>query len=619
MKLKLLRISFDNLSLQKKIFWYSVFISVLILSIVSFKVFPGYYEFHRNKTLRVAEILSLQVAEKLETYIQEVGELTKQPVYDLYYLSAIEQNIDIMGILSHSNRSGAKKSDEFMGYPIDNGYSSDSVFSYAEQRVLLALINKVMISKDDISSVFIYNKLGDRIYRTKSSQQVSSYDIVNEAWFNKCIELNGSVLVDAPKESSTGRTFTISRALRDYNYDVVGIMCIDTEISFLSKTLKNIINIAGESLMIFENNSRLICNVGEIGADGLGGLNLDEIESGKYVDVMLNNEKMLLYKIDLKNVDWQIVRLLPINILFEQERWNISELLIIFIGCIVLSIFISKLVAGAITKPLSALVATMNKIKDTEHMSVSFECDRNDEIGLLSASFNAMVKRMDYLVNTVQETRLKEKEAELTALWMQINPHFIYNTLETIRMNSVLNDDKSTSEMISMLGKMLRYNIKSNKTTIADEIDNISNYITLLNYRFSDRYQMHVDIEPDILHVSIAKLMFQPIVENSIVHGFEESQTKCIITIRSYYENSKIIIDIADNGMGMTSDALEDLLIKINTPKELSEKRGIGLRNINERLKLNYGESFGLRVYSEVNKGTLIKLTMPNGSALSHE
>jgi two-component system, sensor histidine kinase YesM len=224
-----------------------------------------------------------------------------------------------------------------------------------------------------------------------------------------------------------------------------------------------------------------------------------------------------------------------------------------------------------------------------------------------------MIGRVQNLLEEVKFTQARKKEAEQLALQNQINPHFIYNTLEMIRMTAEVNDDEEVSEMTYTLGKLLRYGINhSNQpVTVRDEIEHLHNYIALQNMRFSNKYKLIIEIPEDIYAYSCLKLMVQPIVENTIYHAFKNRVGTGTITIKAEYSFDKLLFTLSDDGNGMDEQSLKLLRDHIAGTPLIESGRGIGLRNVNERIRLQYGESYGLSVFSKEELGTDVVLHLP--------
>ena len=222
-----------------------------------------------------------------------------------------------------------------------------------------------------------------------------------------------------------------------------------------------------------------------------------------------------------------------------------------------------------------------------------------------------MKNRISDLININYKNKIEQKELELRQLQNQINPHFIYNTLESIHMMAEINDDDETSIMAEYFGSIIRYsmNRKINTVKLREELNIIDNYIYLQKIRFDQLFTIENLITEDVMECEIIKMIIQPLIENSIYHGLSECSSNGKIIIQCQKINNELLLTISDNGIGITPEMLKDLNDYINDKN--NKFKGIALRNINRRLKLNYGEQYGLEIFSVLGKGTSMVLTLP--------
>ncbi|MBO5474126.1 MAG: histidine kinase [Lachnospiraceae bacterium] len=273
----------------------------------------------------------------------------------------------------------------------------------------------------------------------------------------------------------------------------------------------------------------------------------------------------------------------------------------------------------------------MHKASNQDYELIS-SFQGNDELSEAFADLQVMVQNIKEQEAKTYEAQIKEKELlisqremEFKMLASQINPHFLYNTLETIRMKAFTAGDKEAATAIKLLGKSMRYvldNTGTSFTTLGRELDHVDTYITIQQLRFGDRFQYVKRIEDGVgLHtLRILPLLLQPIVENAILHGLEDISQGGIITLSVYRkthgDSELLYIDVTDNGNGMTQETLQKLRLAIEE-HDMSRSKSIGLYNINQRIKLCYGETCRLHLYSEPHKGTTVRLMLPMEQVLS--
>ncbi|MBC7959918.1 MAG: sensor histidine kinase [Vallitaleaceae bacterium] len=272
-----------------------------------------------------------------------------------------------------------------------------------------------------------------------------------------------------------------------------------------------------------------------------------------------------------------------------------------------------------LTGRLAILVKTMKDVKEDD-LFVSFYNEDQDEIGELSRSFKNLIHRISTLINEVyiqkmsfQELELKQKETEFLALQSQINPHFLFNTIESIRMNALTNGDLGTSEILERFGKLLRrsFDWSSRFVTLSQEMLLVENYIMIQKFRYSDRFDYHLDIQSELLGIMIPKFIIQPIVENAIAHGLELKKSAGLLHITVFEQEGKLKIEVVDNGVGMTEERLMEVRQTIQSKDNTSSSSSIGLKNVCQRIRLIYGNEYGVELDSNPITGTKVVITLP--------
>ncbi len=286
---------------------------------------------------------------------------------------------------------------------------------------------------------------------------------------------------------------------------------------------------------------------------------------------------------------------------------------LIMIGCFVLMftliIIVSKRASMNISKPLKVLSARMKRVQEGDFEAPLPEKYYDDEIGELHDNFRLMLDRINELIKENYTKQLMIHETEYKALQAQINPHFLYNTLDSINWLAKVNKQKKISVMANALGTMMR-NIISKKEpmiTIKEELEIVNNYITIQKYRYEERLNFSLDIPEAYERGKIPKLSLQPIIENAIQHGLEEMINECRIVVTITEKGEDIEIAVSDNGPGIKAENLQG----IYRGEIRSKSSGIGLNNINERIKMMFGDEYGIDIESEFGTGTKVKILLP--------
>ncbi|WP_159884825.1 cache domain-containing sensor histidine kinase [Paenibacillus puerhi] len=264
------------------------------------------------------------------------------------------------------------------------------------------------------------------------------------------------------------------------------------------------------------------------------------------------------------------------------------------------------------TKPVRGLAAKMDRVRDLgvlSHISI----DRSDEIGRLARSYNAMMERIHTLLNETKEMEAKKKQFELNMLQSQIAPHFLYNTLACIsslaRQGRVDDVRETIKSLVALLS--FSFNKSSEYVTLAEELEGLQRYVQIQRVRYGDVFKLTIDVDQAALQGKLLKLTLQPVVENAIFHGLVPKKIKGHIHVRGRLAQGMLRLSICDDGLGMSPDMVQSLLIK---PKDVPSKysfTGMGMINVHERIRLHYGRPYGLKVRSLLGKGTLVRLLMP--------
>lgn len=312
---------------------------------------------------------------------------------------------------------------------------------------------------------------------------------------------------------------------------------------------------------------------------------------------------------------WTYLSITPYNEIFEQVIFIKQLVIAVFVAIFLLVILIGIRFSRSLTKPIDNLIGRMKLVEkgnfeEANLLTPDSAPKTMDEMGLLQRTFRLMVERINTLITENYSNRLIIKETEFRALQAQINPHFLYNTLESINWMAKVNRQTQISEMVEALGLLFRSSVSLKKPllTLAEEIQIVRSYITIQRIRFEERLSFTMDVPDKFMNASIPKLTLQPLLENAIQYALESMIGICEIRVVALEAGDEVQIIVEDNGPGMPEDTLD--LLKDGSLK--TRGNGIGLLNIDDRIRLSFGEGFGLRIQSEQGKGTRIIVRLPN-------
>ncbi|HHW31701.1 MAG TPA: sensor histidine kinase [Clostridiaceae bacterium] len=331
------------------------------------------------------------------------------------------------------------------------------------------------------------------------------------------------------------------------------------------------------------------------------------------IDIYRNSDKLVLAT-HLNKIGWSISLQIPNNIVFEELYRSITTTAIIIIIALVLVFIINYLVVDNFNKRIHGVVSAMERIKAGE-LNYRYEGKGTDEISQIGYNLNNMVDTLNSLVYNVSKAQLKAKEAQLYAIQRQINPHFLYNTLETIRMVALYNKDPQAARIAKSLADLFRYNLgkEGQIVSIEKELDYTLKYIDIQKVRYKEKFTLEIDIDPLVLNYSIPHMVLQPIIENAMFHGVEPSTNPTtVLRLIGRMEGQTIYIQIQDEGVGMNSETLQDIRKSLNSEYSIEEpSKHLGIVNVNERMKLFFNIDEPINIDSICGKGTTVTLRFP--------
>lgn len=319
------------------------------------------------------------------------------------------------------------------------------------------------------------------------------------------------------------------------------------------------------------------------------------------------------------------------SILYSEIEEN-SRRMQVYSALTILALFVFNAVvivyfSNGISRPIRSLAKRAERIASGDLNVSDVLVNTNDEVALLANSFNKMSNNIRKLIDEIVEKaniekKLKEeemknlkvtnmlKETELKVLQSQLNPHFLFNTLNTIARMAMLEDANTTLNLIESTSELLRYNlgkIKQGTVTLRDEIDNVKEYVFIQQIRFSDRITFNFDIDESLLDTHVPYLFLQPLVENAIIHGIEPKEGKGSLQIKVYSEDENVVIEVKDDGVGIPEEKMKYIY-------DDKESTSIGLCNVKKRMEYYYNDSNLLKVWSKPGEGTLVKVIIPKGT-----
>ena len=546
---------------------------------------------------------------------------TKNTIYEnsINYTSQIikQVNYDIDSYMDYMlNISSIIAANSDVSYYLYNTQQPEEELKEEKERIL-SQFKTIRNSRNDIYNIAVVADNGRSILNEGEDQFTEYIDVREQSWYQAALSTKNLIAISSSHvqnaiKSSYKWVITLSRPLVNYKTgENDGVFFIDLNYNAISSLCSNN-NIGGSGyIFILDENGNIIYHPQQqLMYGGLKTENIDEIMSSTK-DHFQSEEGDKLYTISKSDMTgWTVVGAAYTSELLKNNK-QAQMMYLLVAGVLLLGVIaISSIISREITKPIRQLRDSMSMVEEGRFDKANVPVTASNEVGSLSKSLNVMTERIHTLMEqNVYEQKQKRKN-ELKALQAQINPHFLYNTLDSIIWMSEAGRNDEVVLMTSALARLFRQSISNDKeqVTIAEEIEYVRSYLTIQKMRYKDKLEYSIDVSPEINHVMIIKFALQPLVENAIYHGLKYKETKGNLSIRGYVRGKKAYITIADDGVGMEEAALEHIF---DETKKEHKSNGVGVPNVQKRLKLYYGQEYGISYISRKGVGTVATVTVP--------
>lgn len=486
----------------------------------------------------------------------------------------------------------------------------------------------------EIAGIMVVNHKGE--YLSNEMYARTSRNLTEENWYQDAVKAKGIFkLVGHPvKRNVTSHAnykdeevVSFVRAVLDPETQAVqGVVLIDFKSRLIAEVVRDVrLGKSGYLIVMDDKGDALYAPKNSI---------VDQLDRER---ILTDNAGDFAGKVDGKPIQyiyqkssftgWATVGVFPM----QDRIQGINEINLYIVSFVflvsLLGIAASYYLSYSISRPIIQLSSFMHKVENG-NMSIRYNGKRRDEIGMLGNSFNQMLAQIKRLLRQVNEEQRLKREAELRSLQAHIQPHFLYNTLDTIQWLARKDGAYEATEVVESLSRLFRIGLSRGKEIIplADEFEHIRSYLMIQKTRYKDKLNYSIDIEPELMNLFVLKLILQPVVENAIYHGIKERRGPGFISIRAIAEEGMVVIRIEDDGNGMTEDKLSllrsqlDQVGKADYMQSMPQDRGeeesgplksYGLRNVQERIRLSYGEPYGISIDSQWKSGTVVTILHP--------
>ncbi|CAN7349482.1 sensor histidine kinase [Paenibacillus sp. LjRoot153] len=504
-------------------------------------------------------------------------------------------------------------------YPAASDYEKSQISRSVEDEM-----NKYTIYRNDINGMYFIDTHGT--YFSSANQLREKPNFTDFPWFQSFSESDSADAKWSPSHkvggytiSSNANVVTFLKKIRNSYGSQIGILWMDVNertleniyttgrvapngYTMILDDANNVISISDKSLVTQKLETAKSAQFGPVFAEDNGYYFTDEPDARKLVAFAT-----------IHTTGWKIITVVPANELFVDASRVKNIILISVLIMTVMSTIIAYFLSRRITRPISNLIRLMEKVAEG-NMSVRAKVDNSDEIGKLNEHFNIMIGDIQNLISTVFVSNLKQKEAELASLEAQINPHFLYNTLQSIKWLSDFHQAPDIGEMAVSLAKIFRFSIKGAPiVSLYEELQHVKDYISIQKFRYGDRFELEARIPEETMNYQIPKLIIQPLVENAIYHGIEMKEEQGTITIWAAVDEQALHIGVEDDGAEISDEklaAIRSALYK-TAGQHAEQKKSLGLKNIHERLQMLYGNEYGLHVDRRHDRGFKVVASLP--------
>jgi two-component system, sensor histidine kinase YesM len=554
-------------------------------------------------------LISLNYTENtvLENSIEDTTQLIEQ----------VNATIDIYIDTMENISAVVTGNEDVKEYLFDQNLSVSQKVRY--RLAVLDQFNTILEARQDICNIAVIASNGNYIINDgtdKLNENISLFDInwYRYAYLNPMDTALSSSHVQNVIKNNYKWVITLGKCINNsYNSDAYGVFFIDLNYKIISDMCEN--NSLGEKgyVFILDPDGNIIYHPQQqLLYSGLKTELVQEVMDSKSNYFVTNEgDESKLYTISTSGkTGWTIVGVVYESELMKNKTKTQLIYIVVTMILLVAAMLISAFVSARITRPIKILKNSMKEVEKGHFDNANIDVISEDEIGSLSKSFNIMTAEIQKLMDeNIYEQRQKRK-SELRALQAQINPHFLYNTLDSIIWMAEGKKTREVVLMTSSLAKLLRQSISNENEvlTIEQEISYIKSYLTIQKMRYKDKLEYEIDVDKDIYEYEIVKLILQPIIENAIYHGIKLKETMCLLRIRGYSVGSNIIIKIIDNGVGMPKEVLAHIF---DEDKHKHKSSGVGVYNVQTRLQLYYGKNYGISYESVTAEGTTAIITIP--------
>ncbi|MBP1994932.1 cache domain-containing sensor histidine kinase [Paenibacillus eucommiae] len=568
-------------------------ITVLPIMLLIFVSYNFTHAMVEKKAVEVSTLNAEQIRKKAESYLNDL----ERSIYYFYY---DDNMIRIMG--GHQQEA--------------------SIRDKSDYRAVQDMVERVKTQKREIVYIDIYNARSDLMYRSQERNEKFMYKPLSPA------STSGQTWLDSYRDGYNDQLITFVKKIArlddsvvlGYIYMTIRSDALELGPSGKGRDESDTFIVNADGVIMMDGNKHRIGRMPDIEympymhATGYGG----------NVKMMGKGGNLLLSDFRLGNTGWRLIHITSLGYVQDNMvKILLYDILVLLGSSIAMGIFVVRY-TRRVTKPVKELTRQVASFANTL-FDYRIEEFKGDEIEELKVNFHKLISKIDTLINEVYQIQLKKnevelnkKEAELATLQAQINPHFLYNTLEVIRLESMfqMGGENEVSVIVTTLSDYFRLSLSEGRRsiTLAEELEHVRSYMKIMNYRYRDKIDYCCEAPQEAMSGLISKITLQPIVENAIYHGIKPKKGQGMIRISGWLAGDLLILEVQDNGVGVAPERLAELRETMNgsgLEKARTDGGGYGLRNVSQRIKMQFGDKYGLEFASTPNESTTVRIRIP--------
>lgn len=587
---------FKHLKIHKQLLISYIALIILPISIIGIGVYEYVSNYISDQMTRSFEVVNAQISQSLDNYFLSVATVSEYPLYNDRLTAILEKDYGSV---------------QFTEYERIKDYDV----------VMNEFILSTLLTNNTINSLDLYAYNTNTIY-TKGKSQTLNFDYrpYLEDWYLDIIKANGNEFITGIRKNSqvtpSDHVVSIGRYLKSPESGKgLGVMLVNVRAETLKSLYKESRITPSSRELIVDQNKRVVysSNLDEIGSTVDRDLMNSFAVEGKMQEIELGSEKMLVVASKSAYTGWTVVSLVSKKELLS----GISELGNVLLGSAIffsiLAVVISVAISSRIAKPIQQLSGAMESNTGNE-LPKLVEENGGPEIKSLSVAYNQLIMRIQLLIERIQAESEKRRTAELAALQAQIRPHFIYNTLSVIKRMAQMQGAHGIVKALDAFIHIMTFLSKNTSEFVSFEEEEafLQNYVSLLRLRYFNRFEMDIEIDPEVKQSILPKFLLQPLIENAVFHAFPENSLENRVHVNAEKDGDNILIRVSDNGVGIPHEIIDKVSYERNMSSGLSES--IGISNVIERIRTLYGNSADFRIVSELGMGTSIEFRIPERS-----